>query len=289
MATADGIIQLRDGRRLGYADFGDPKGKPIFYFAGGLGSRLQAQPTDAQPLKAGVRLIAVDRPGLGLSDFKPGRRIIDWPHDVRQLAEALSLDQIAVLGVSAGGPYALACAYGIPERLTACGLAASAVPPELMGSTRWFYAIFHWFPWVMRAMYWWTTARHVGKSAAQLEPLLSRPFKVSNAFPAADRALWSDQAFRRHALKERLEAFRQGTRGPIYEAGLWGRPWGFRVEDITFDRICVWHGELDRNVPASAMRAMLAKLPPCEASFYADAGHSVGSYHWGEILERMIV
>src|SRR4030042_1364722 len=125
MGTTDKIIQLRDGRRLGFADFGDPKGKPIFYFPGGLGSRLQVQPTDAQPLKAGVRLIAVDRPGMGLSDFKRGRKIIDWPEDVRQLAEALALDQFAVMGVSAGGPYALACAYRIPERLTACGLAAS--------------------------------------------------------------------------------------------------------------------------------------------------------------------
>jgi pimeloyl-ACP methyl ester carboxylesterase len=281
------VIRLHDGRRLGYADYGDPAGKPIFYFSGGIGSRLQAAPAETQPLIPGVRLIGVDRPGLGLSDFQPGRRIVDWPDDVRQLADALSLKQFAVLGVSAGGPYALSCACKIPDRLTGCGLVAGALPPERIGGLRWMYELYHWFPWVMRFVYWWTTARYVGKDERQWEALVTRPVRISHAYPPSDRALWSDPALRRRSLMERLEAFRQGTRGPVYEAGLWGQPWGFRVEEISFRRIFVWHGELDRIVPAPAVRAMLEKLPSSEAKFYPRDGHSVGSYHWEEILRRM--
>ena len=287
MTDVNQTIQLPDDRRLGYADFGDPNGHPILYFAGGLGSRLQIQPSPLHPLPAGVRLIGTDRPGLGLSDFQPGRQILDWPEDVLQLAQALGLAQFAVLGVSAGGPYALACAYKIPERLTACGLVASALPPEMMGSLRWLFWGYRRLAWLLRALYWWTAARHVGKSQAHFEKLLSKPFTISSRWPAADREMWSKPAFRRQALADKLEAFRQGTRGPVYEGGLWGRPWGFRLEDITFNRIYLWHGELDLNSPVAAARVMAATLPQYKAKYYEDAGHSVGSYHWQEILDEM--
>ena len=66
----------------------------------------------------GVRFIAVDRPGMGLSDYRPRRTLVDWPDDVIQVAAALRLDRFAVLGISCGGPYAAACAWKISERLT---------------------------------------------------------------------------------------------------------------------------------------------------------------------------
>ncbi|GAH37048.1 unnamed protein product, partial [marine sediment metagenome] len=80
-------IRLRDGRALGYAEFGDPGGRPVFYFHGFPGSRLEAQLGDGEASRSGVRLIAVDRPGFGLSDFQAGRRIVDWPDDVSALTD----------------------------------------------------------------------------------------------------------------------------------------------------------------------------------------------------------
>ncbi|MDQ4079090.1 MAG: alpha/beta hydrolase, partial [Chloroflexota bacterium] len=73
----DKSIQLKDGRLLGYAEYGDPAGQPIFFFHGWPGSRLEARPLTEPAAVHGARVIAADRPGFGLSDFKPGRTILD--------------------------------------------------------------------------------------------------------------------------------------------------------------------------------------------------------------------
>jgi len=108
-------IALGDGRRLGFAEYGDLDGLPVFHFHGSAGSRLD-RPGRAETLQeAGVRFISVERPGHGLSDFLPKRRLVDWPADVSQLADWLRLDNFYVEGHSAGGPYALACARYLPD------------------------------------------------------------------------------------------------------------------------------------------------------------------------------
>src|SRR5947209_14262034 len=119
-ARLDQTVDLPDGRRLGYAEVGEPRGKPVLYFHGVPGSRLDftAARCDEALRAVAVRFIGADRPGFGLSDKKPGRGHADWPADVSALADSLELDRFAVLGYSRGGPYALACAALIPERLT---------------------------------------------------------------------------------------------------------------------------------------------------------------------------
>ena len=124
---------LRDGRRLGYAEHGDPVGTPVFFFHGSAGSRLE-HPADV--CATGIRIISTDRPGHGLSDFQPGRKLIDWPDDVAQLAAHLGIDKFYILGWSAGGPHALACAYSLPERVAAVALAASPAPMSWSGASK---------------------------------------------------------------------------------------------------------------------------------------------------------
>ena len=126
------IIKLKDGRNLGYADLGDPKGTPLFHFHGYPGSRLEATLVADLIKGKGIRFIAVDRPGMGLSDFKKKRTILDWPDDVVELAEALGYDKFAVQGISGGGPGGVVterwgCALVRPPSLQSSGL------PELAG------------------------------------------------------------------------------------------------------------------------------------------------------------
>jgi pimeloyl-ACP methyl ester carboxylesterase len=75
-------IQLRDGRRLGYAELGDPGGHPLLYLHGFLGSRVEGRVGDEAAKATGVRVIGLDRPGMGLSDFQPARSFLNWPEDV---------------------------------------------------------------------------------------------------------------------------------------------------------------------------------------------------------------
>ena len=126
-------MELNDGRTLGYAEWADPQGKPVLHFHGSGRSRLE-HPSDKSMLE-GVRPITADRPGHGLSDSQPGRRLLDWPDDVTAPADHLGLDRFAVSGWSFGGPYAMTCAHKIPERVTTAGLISSFAPYDRPRST----------------------------------------------------------------------------------------------------------------------------------------------------------
>src|ERR1700679_1664940 len=124
----DHRMRLPDGRWLSYADYGDPQGRPIMSFHGGVSSRLDIRFASEFCKEEGIRVISVDRPGVGGADHHPSRQVIDWPDDVANLGIELGLAQFAVLGWSAGGPFALACAYRIPEMITNVGTIGCMAP-----------------------------------------------------------------------------------------------------------------------------------------------------------------
>ena len=131
----ENTLILSDGRSLAYAEYGDSHGKPVFFFHGMPGSRL-FRPPDEITEKTGVRLITTDRPGYGLSAFQPGRRFLDWPGDISQVADHLGIQKFYAAGHSGGGPYVAACAYALPERVTAAAVLSGAGPVAAPGSTR---------------------------------------------------------------------------------------------------------------------------------------------------------
>jgi pimeloyl-ACP methyl ester carboxylesterase len=157
-------VTLPDGRLLGYVECGDPAGKPIFCFDGWPSSRWGALLKDAEAQAAGVRLIGVDRPGMGLSGFVPQHRLLDWPGDVATLATSLGLDRWAVWGISGGAPFALVCAYLLSERVSACGVVSGAAPLELaLGeyppALRRRFGLARRLPWLIHPLLWQATGR----------------------------------------------------------------------------------------------------------------------------------
>jgi pimeloyl-ACP methyl ester carboxylesterase len=126
-------IILNDGRTLGFAEYGDDQGQPFMYFHGFPSSRLEGRLVDDVARGQHLRIIAPDRPGFGLSDFKPGRKLTDWPEDVIGLANALELDRFSIVGLSGGGPYAAVCACKISTRLSAVGIISGSGPADLPG------------------------------------------------------------------------------------------------------------------------------------------------------------
>jgi pimeloyl-ACP methyl ester carboxylesterase len=174
----DSTVRLHDGRVIGVAMVGDSDGFAIVHCHGSGSSRLEVMLLAEAAAAQGIRLIGLDRPGVGRSDPKPGYRLLDWPGDVAEVADQLGIERFGIEGISAGGPYVLACAYAIPQRLTACGLVSTVSPPDLIGraGTR-----------SMRAM-WWIGAhvprlvllyarlvqRITGSDAASIEKYLVR-------------------------------------------------------------------------------------------------------------------
>ena len=122
-------ITLPDGRRLGCAEYGDPDAMPVLYCHGFPSCRLEPSMLPV----SGIRLIALDRPGYGLSDPLPGRTLLDWPRDVAAAADALGLGRFAVAGVSGGAPYAAACAALLKDRVMGLALICGIAPPGKAG------------------------------------------------------------------------------------------------------------------------------------------------------------
>jgi pimeloyl-ACP methyl ester carboxylesterase len=267
--TAD-RIELQDGRWLGYAEWGDPAGGPLLFFHGWPGSRVEGRLGDDAAKASGVRLIAVDRPGMGLSDFQPRRAFVDWPSDVVQLAEALGLDGFAVLGISGGGPYAAACAWKLSDRLTRAGivsgLAPLSVPGVIAGMGRrnrlTLQMVGHLA--VLRRILMTAVAASVARS----------PDRVLERGVAAtvDKSYLRRPEVREVLAKSLSEAFHSGSSGPAWEMGLYARPWGFPLEDIRTP-VDLWHGEQDANAPVAMGRFLAASIPECRARFYPGEGH----------------
>lgn len=118
-----------DGTPVAFTECGAPDGAPVLYCHGSPGSRIEAEVLAEAATDAGVRLVAPDRPGMGGSAFEPDRTIGDWARTADAVADAISIDEFGVLGFSGGGPYALAAAARLPDRVERLGLLAGAAPP----------------------------------------------------------------------------------------------------------------------------------------------------------------
>jgi pimeloyl-ACP methyl ester carboxylesterase len=133
---ADGTgmrVRMSDGRAIGLSQHGDLKGKPLLWFPGTPSSRLWPVPDVEAARAAGVRVVVIERPGFGVSDFQPNRRVLDWPHDVVEVVDALGLESFAVAGSSGAGPYVAACAYALPDRVRAAGMMGVVAPLDAPG------------------------------------------------------------------------------------------------------------------------------------------------------------
>jgi pimeloyl-ACP methyl ester carboxylesterase len=266
-------IRLRDGT-IAYLEVGNAHGFPIFHFHGHGSSRLEVRLLAEEAAEFGIRLIGIDRPGVGRSDPKQGARLLDWPDDIEAVADDLEIEQFAIEGISGGGPYALACAYKIPHRLTACGLVSSVVPSELFRKAA---------PSWMSTM--WLMAEHSPKalrfllrlalpdSAPDVRAVERRLLWISSWLAEPDRKLLRTSELRTALARAIVEGRRQGSRAQREEAVTELLPWGFQIEEATFENIFLWHGERDRVIPVGPARSLAQALPHCRATYYPDEGH----------------
>lgn len=277
------LLTLPDGRRLAFDEHGDLAGAPVFLFHGTPGSRLFRHPDAAIARDQRARIITVDRPGYGRSDFQPGRRLLDWPDDVAFLADALGIARFAVAGMSGGSPYAAACAFKFPHRVTAAALVSGSGPFDVPGitvdlqrTTRFFFDLAARSPWLM-------TALLTPLARADAEDPAGALRQLASVFAPSDLELFREPEVLAELLADSREAFRAGARGAAWDMALVARPWGFRPEWLEVP-VYLWHGDLDRNVPVATGRYLAAAIPGCRATFCPEEGHMLFFRHWREIL-----
>ncbi len=280
---ANQSIRLRDGRRLGFAEYGVPDGKPVFLFHGLFGSRLQHHPDHTIAEELGVRIVATDRPGFGLSDLSPCRTLLAWPDDIVQLADALAIDRFAILGVSGGAPYAAACALRIPRRLSNVAFVSGIGPLHVMRANRdtalrhrLLFMATKYAPWLLPLplkLVRHTLRRHPRRLLGKIAATLSASDQTILARPEIQSMLAEDAG----------EAYRQGIAGARREIAVLSEDWKFALQDIAVE-VQLWHGESDQVVPARVGRYTAQALPRCRARFIAGAGHFLIFDYWREIL-----
>ncbi len=259
--------RLRDGRLIGYAEYGDPNGTPWFFFHGSGDCRLLLEPLAGAALRAGVRLLAPDRPGIGLSEPDPGRTFLSWPADVAELADALSIGRFVVVGGGGGAVHALACALQIPSRLLAT-IISSCAPPHLedmlesqgdrLGVK--VLRVAPWFgPWVF------------GKRAAKVRTSPNGDWARRLAANHGEDLVFYEAPGRQQSWQRmQLEAYRQGSAGVAQEMNLLARSWGFVLADVT-TKVYLRQGD-DAHLLAPAAHSIASALPDCDARFIPGGG-----------------
>ena len=259
-------VTLPDGRRLGYADCGDPDGDPLVVCHGFPNSRVFGALFDAVGREEGVRVLAPDRPGMGVSDPDPDRSLTDWPDDVRALLDALDVGTSSVLGVSGGGPYAAATGALLEDRIEHVGIVCGVAPMASVEFRErlWYYTA-RAAPPASKLALWLLGRRALRDREGFLESL------AEDAAPA-DGPLWRGDVGRVVHASMVESSRRHGVDPLVRETAIYGRPWGFDLADVEVP-VSLWYGKADVLVPPEMGLYLVGELPTAEAHFYPDLGH----------------
>ena len=269
----DRVLTLTDGRKLAFTDFGDPLGYPIVFGHGMPGSRIEGRFFHDKAREHGFRILTSDRPGIGNSDFQPGRKLLDYPGDIEQLADSLGLARFCHIGWSSGGSRSLACCYRLADRvdLGVClsGLTHFAEYPGsggLVQATRWpGPQLVRLSPRLTRlsvALIAWLSRRHPGLYLKGAEEMASRHDRQLL------RELLSDGEFQRDQLTCLNSGGRAITTDLLTELG----NWGFSLRDVRTP-VFIYQGEEDPFVPMDYARHLAKNLPVAELTPMPGLGH----------------
>jgi len=278
-------VRLGDGRTLAYAEWGDPNGSPVIECHGNPGCRVLVW-DEGVAAHLGVRLITIDRPGIGLSTPEPRRSVADWATDVGELCDAIGVERFSLLGYSVGGAYACGCANRLGDRVASMALVGSIVPLDRPGA---FAKLGRPFQWRL-ARDRPRLARGVFAAQVLLARLplwvLRRP--VTARLPAADRAALDDdpRIIERGAAMV-AEAVRQGTGGLVEDLRVAMRPWGVDLASITVPTTG-WQGDQDRSIPADWGELLVRSIPGARLQLRRGEGHLMIAANLEAILEDLL-
>ena len=270
--TSAQTCRLSTGRLLGYAEYGDPDGVPTFYYHGWPSSRLQGELMHGIGMKRGLRIIAPDRPGIGLSSEQPGRQLLDWPPVLQELLAHLGIERFYVMGISGGGPYVLATIHAMPGRILSAGILCGAPPLKQVGTEdlMWTYKLAlwatKWLPLTLApglAVAAWSMDRNVDQW-----PM--RNF-IATLCPEDQRALGAPESYR--IIKQScLECLRSPTDAVRADGDIYSSDWGFDLGSIRVP-FHLWHGEADSNIPVTSARRLAEMIPAARARWFEHDGH----------------
>ncbi|MCV7298644.1 alpha/beta hydrolase [Mycobacterium barrassiae] len=285
----EGNIAVGDDRQIGFAEFGDPQGRAIFWLHGTPGARRQI-PMEARVYaeQHRIRLIGVDRPGIGSSTPHSYDTVVAFADDLRTMADTLGLEKFAVVGLSGGGPYTLGCAAAIPDRVVVAGVIGGVAPtmgPDaitggLMGNLGTRVAPLLQVAGVPIGLVASAIIRFIRPVASPVTDLYGR---VS---PEADRRLLARPEIKAMFLDDLLNGSRKQLSAPFSDVVVFARDWGFRLSDIQVP-VRWWHGDADHIVPYAHGQHVVSRLNDAELYPMPGESHLAGLGRAEEILHTM--
>jgi pimeloyl-ACP methyl ester carboxylesterase len=285
----EGNIAVGDDREIGFAEFGDPQGRAVFWLHGTPGARRQI-PMEARVYaeQRQIRLIGVDRPGIGSSTPHQYDTVFAFADDLRTIADTLGIDKFEVIGLSGGGPYTLACAAAMPDRVVAAGVLGGVAPSRgadaigggvmAFGSKVAPVLEVAGYPITLAAVSLVRLARPVASPALDLYGRLS---------PEADRHMLARPEFKAMFLDDLLNGSRKQLAAPFADVVVFARDWGFRLDEVKVP-VRWWHGDRDHIVPFEHGQHVVSRLPDAQLYHLPGESHLAGLGRAEEILNTMV-
>ena len=285
----EGTVAVRGDRRLSFAEYGSRTGPAIVWMHGTPGARRQI-PFEARAYaeQQGLRIIGIDRPGIGSSTPHLYPNVLDWTGDLEILLDTLAVDTVRLIGLSGGGPDALAAGAALPDRVHGVGVLGGVAPTQGVDAVE----------------------GGVIQLAVRLAPLLSiarvplgvaltgvirlvRPLAgpgldlYAAVQPAGDKNLLSRPEFKAMFLDDLLNGSRFQTSAPISDLVLFTRDWGFTAADV---RVPVrwWHGDADHIVPFRHGQHVVDRLPDATMSVIDGESHLGGLGIAQHVIETLM-
>jgi len=285
----EGNIAVGDGRQIGFAEFGAPQGRAVFWLHGTPGARRQI-PTEARAFAEcnGIRLIGVDRPGIGSSTPYQYPNVLAFAEDLRTIADTLGIGEMAIVGLSGGGPYTLACAAAMPDRVVAVGVLGGVAPtvgPDAVGGG--LMAVGSAVAPVLEVA--GLPVRLAASGLIRLiRPVASPALELyARVSPEADRQLLVRPEFKAMFLDDLLNGSRKQLAAPFADIVVFARHWGFTLEEVKVP-VRWWHGDRDHIVPFAHGRHVVERLPDAELYHLPGESHLAGLGRAEDILSRLL-
>jgi pimeloyl-ACP methyl ester carboxylesterase len=285
----EGNVAVSDDRQISFAEFGDPQGRAVFWLHGTPGARRQI-PVEARVYaeQAGIRLVGVDRPGIGSSTNHQYGTVADFAHDLRNIADVLGIDKMAVVGLSGGGPYTLGCAAIMPDRVLGVGVLGGVAPtigPDAIagGLMKLGSAVAPAIPFVglplrLAAVTFVRLLRPVAPAALEIYARIS---------PEGDRRMLGRPEFKAMFLDDLLNGGRKQLSAPFADIVVFARDWGFRLDEVKVP-VHWWHGDADHIIPYAHGQHVVSRLPDAQLYTLPGESHLGGLGSAEHILQTML-
>jgi pimeloyl-ACP methyl ester carboxylesterase len=285
----EGVIRLPGGRRMTFAEYGQPDGRPVFWFHGTPGGCRQVPPAAREAaVDRGVRIIAPERPGVGGSTPYQYDNLLGWASDVEMCADRLGVERFAAIGLSGGGPYVLACAAAMPDRMVSgavLGGVAPTVGPErasggivaLAARTQ---ALTSRTQSLMGVGLW--------LGVQSIKPVSGLAFELyCRISPEGDQRVFRTPGMKEFFLDDLLRAARRQFRAVPLDIVLFGRDWGFELRSITVP-IHFWHGDADNIVPLAHGEHLASLVPGADLRVRPRESHLGGLAVSDKVLDVVL-